>query len=354
MNRKRSRKIEALESLAARPGTDFEGAVARLKLAKELEKPQEKKERAEPRRDRDGLHKRRGVWYFSLNVNGRRRFYSAKTRVYKDAQKERTKKTEEQKAGQLPNDLSRLPFSELLAHTLKMRQHLSEGSRRIDRERSRPLLAFFGDQRASKITAQMIQDYQTRRLATDSRTFLQSDSIPAGTKPGPRTVNLEIRLLHTTLATAKIGWPVEVRQMKENRIGPGRALDEQQERMLFDVARSKPQWKPAFYAALAAANTTTRGVELKHLKIGDVNLIDGEIVVRRSKTDAGLRKIPLNAGAQWAFARLLERANGLDRRAPTTSFFRTRSTDKRRTARAESATIPSGHRRRGAPRGAPS
>ena len=61
--------------------------------------------------------------------------------------------------------------------------------------------------------------------------------------------------------------------------------------MLFDVARSKPQWKPAFYAALAAANTTTRGVELKHLKIGDVNLIDGEIVVRRSKTDAGLRKI---------------------------------------------------------------
>ena len=48
----------------------------------------------------------------------------------------------------------------------------------------------------------------------------------------------------------------DVKHLKEDRRGPGRAIDESQERMLFDVARSKPQWAAAFYAAHGRSNTT--------------------------------------------------------------------------------------------------
>jgi integrase len=55
-----------------------------------------------------------------------------------------------------------------------------------------------------------------------------------------------------------------------------------------------------------------RGVELKHLHIRDVNLMDREVIIERSKGNtAGIRRIPLNDGALWAFARLLERAAAL-------------------------------------------
>jgi hypothetical protein len=40
-----------------------------------------------PRRDNDGLHKRRGIWYYSLEVGGPRRFFSTKTRNYTEARK---------------------------------------------------------------------------------------------------------------------------------------------------------------------------------------------------------------------------------------------------------------------------
>jgi site-specific recombinase XerD len=310
MKRKSSRKIEALEALAARPGTEFEGALARAMLAKELEKPREKKERAESRRDNDGLHRRRGVWYYTLNINGRRRFFSTKTENYQEARTKRSDAIQAQKENRLPNDLAKLPFETLLTQVLEARRpHLADGTVRIERERSRPLLKFFTGQRVSKIAdAPTIRRYQAYRAEQGT---------------GPRTINLEVKLLRVVLKAAKVWASIadDVKHLKEDRRGPGRAIDESQERMLFDAARTKTQWAAAFYAAMVAANTTCRGVELKNLTLADVNLIDSEIVVRRSKTDAGLRRIPLNAGAQWAFARLLERANALGAVKPEHYIF---------------------------------
>jgi integrase len=68
---------------------------------------------------------------------------------------------------------------------------------------------------------------------------------------------------------------------------------------------------------MCAANTTMRSVELKSLRVADVNLIDREVFVGRSKGNtAGVRRIPLNDGAVWGFARLLERASALGSIAP--------------------------------------
>jgi integrase len=134
----------------------------------------------------------------------------------------------------------------------------------------------------------------------------------------PRTVNLETKVLRYVLKAAKVWAPIsdDFKPLKEDRRGPGRAIEESQERLLFDTARSKPGWDAAFYAAMVAANTTMRGCELKGLRLRDVNLVDREVSIQKSKTDTGVRRIPLNGGAMWGFARLLERASALGSVAP--------------------------------------
>lgn len=59
---------------------------------------------------------------------------------------------------------------------------------------------------------------------------------------------------------------------------------------------------------MLALNTTCRGCELKGLHWRDVDLIGRTITVRRSKTEASIRTIPLNATAWQAVLELRERA----------------------------------------------
>jgi len=95
-------------------------------------------------------------------------------------------------------------------------------------------------------------------------------------------------------------------------------LSPDQEKRLFETAASKPGWQVAYHAAILAANTTARGCELKGLRLGDVDLIQRTLRIRRAttKTDAGARMVPLNESAQWACARLLERARKLGSTEP--------------------------------------
>ncbi|HEV3330551.1 MAG TPA: site-specific integrase [Bryobacteraceae bacterium] len=190
---------------------------------------------------------------------------------------------------------------------------VSEGTARIDKERSVPLLKHFGDERVSRIDAPAISNYQLVRAKLVS----------------PRTVNLELEFLRCVLKEAKV-WERVVHDVKplpenntdnENGSRLGRALDDAQEQLLFRTARSKPEWDAAFLAALAAANTTMRGCELKGLRLRHVNLMEREVNIRRSKTKKGNRDIPFNDGAMWAFARLVERANALGSVQPDHFLF---------------------------------
>lgn len=250
-------------------------------------------------RDNDGLHKRRGIWYFTLNIDGERRFFSTKTRNWQEARKIRAEAVKAQLDNRLPTELAKWPFQKLLAQVMEDRKpHLADNSIRIDRERSVPLLRAFSGQRVSDVAdPAVIRAWQAKRLKQVS----------------PRTVNLEAKLLRSVFKAARV-WSAIVDDYKalpENRRGPGRALTEEQERVLFDTARQRPAWDAAFLAALVSANTTARGGELKALRVGDVDLIERQLTIRRSKTNAGRRDIPLNGAAVWAFARLIERASAL-------------------------------------------
>lgn len=79
---------------------------------------------------------------------------------------------------------------------------------------------------------------------------------------------------------------------------------------LLKIAQSKPEWETAYLASVLALNTTMRGCEVKGLRWRDVDLLDRNLVIRRSKTRAGERVIPLNASSYNAIIRLRERAKG--------------------------------------------
>lgn len=185
--------------------------------------------------------------------------------------------------------------------------HLSENSIRIEKERSVPLLKAFKGKRVCEIDNDAIRDYQKKRIKQVSA----------------KTVNLETDLLRTVLKSAKVWGPLadDFKPLPKNNRGPGRALEPEEERLLFETARGKPLWDAAFYAALIASNTTMRGHELKRLRLENVDLVDRQIVIRKSKTDAGQRVIPLNPAAMWAFARLLDRAHALGSTAPEHFLF---------------------------------
>jgi len=88
----------------------------------------------------------------------------------------------------------------------------------------------------------------------------------------------------------------------------GRALQPEEKLHLLKLAQSKPEWETAYLASVLALNTTMRGCEIRELRWRDVDLMDRSLVIRRSKTLAGERMIPLNANAHTAIMRLRERA----------------------------------------------
>jgi integrase len=261
-------------------------------------------------RDKDGLHKRRGIWHYKLKIAGKWKEVSTKTTNYREARTMRHEALQAQEEGRLPTDFARLTFEKANAMWLEERKPVvAPKTHRIDRERTVPLKAAFGGVRLCDVTSDMVRAYQSKRA----------------TKVSPRTVNLETKVLRMILRRARLWARLadDFRPLPENRKGPGVALSPKQERKLFEVAASKPGWNVAYYAALLASNTTARGGELKGLRIGDVNLIERTLHIQRdtTKTDAGARIVPLNDAAMWACARLLERVQKLGTADPNHYLF---------------------------------
>jgi hypothetical protein len=107
-----------------------------------------------------------------------------------------------------------------------------------------------------------------------------------------------------------------VKNLPERQRPIGRALTSEERRRLFDVAASNPEWEHVYCAAIVAANTSMRPVEVKHIRRCDVDLVKRLLHVRRSKNETSHRVIPLNASAIEAVARMLERADLLGHTEP--------------------------------------
>jgi integrase len=248
------------------------------------------------------VYKRGMNWHMDSTVNGIRYREALNTTDGREARNLERKRVSEVLAGKRASttgrDFGRKPFGEAAKVYLEERTpHVSSRTIQFERERIKPLAAYFGTQTLVRIKAEDIAAYQRSRLKLVAS----------------RTVNMEVGVLRRLLKRAKV-WTVvmeDVKMLPERHAPVARVLSPGQKKLLFQTAGSRPDWLVAYCGAVLAVSTTCRGVELKHLRWRDVDLFDKVVSIKRSKTEAGHRTIPLNRDAQSALARLAERAQAL-------------------------------------------
>jgi integrase len=261
------------------------------------------------------IYKRQGNWHLDVTIQGvryREALDTTDKRQAKELEKDRIAEIKQGKgASKSGREFARKPFSEAARVYLEERKpHVSERTTQFEKERLKPLCKHFGESPLLRFKAEEVAAYQTARLA--------------GGVSG-RTVNMETGVLRRMLKRAK-KWNAiaeDVRALPENQGAVGKVLTVELKRRLFETAASKPEWTAAHCAAVLAVSTTCRGVEIRNLRWQDVDLFARVATIRRSKTAAGHRTIPLNGDAMAALARLLERARALGSSDPEHYVFPT-------------------------------
>ena len=164
----------------------------------------------------------------------------------------------------------------------------------FDRERLEVVKRVLGDVRLSTITRRTIEGFQAKRRLEGASN---------------RTVNMDIGALRHVLKRFK-QWPRledDVKMLTESGGEPiGRVLSDEEQKRLFKIAEDNPEWEHVWCAAILAANTSMRGVEVKHVRRKDFDAEKRLIHIRTSKNQTSKRVIPLNDSAFDAVQRMVK------------------------------------------------
>ena len=240
------------------------------------------------------LVKRGKTWHCHFVVNGQRFRQSLETTDWREAQSKEKQLIAEASEGKLHHTsttLARLPFGQAADDYVSARKlELAPASQAKEKQLLVQLRAYFKQEPLKAITAKRITDYRAWR---------------AEQKVGPATLNAELGILRRILKRAKLWARVadDIRPLKEPST-IGRALTEEEKQRLLKTAVMRPEWETAYLAAILCLNTTARGCELKGLQWSDVDLFARTLTIRKSKTAAGERAVPLTDVACSALARL--------------------------------------------------
>lgn len=248
------------------------------------------------------LKKRGKTWHTHFFVDGERFPQSLGTSDWREAQRMERDLIRDAKAGKLAakrDDFSRLPFSAAAERFLADRiPLLAPRSVQTERERVKPINKSLGEVAVCRITAAQVTAYIRERNAAGKSNA---------------TINRELDIIRGVLKRAK-RWhhfaeeihPLPVRQ------NTGQALTyEEKVKLLHRAAR--PEWQTVAWAARLALNTTMRGCEIKELRWREVDMIGRSLTVRRSKTEAGERVIPLECRCLGGDSRALQALTGARR-----------------------------------------
>jgi integrase len=259
------------------------------------------------------IYKRGGYWHMDVTINGvryREALHEADKREARRLEKERIAEIHQGKgASPLGREFARKPFGDAADEFLADRKpHVSERTYQLERNLLYPLRRFFGSNPLRRIRADDIAAYQRTRRETGI---------------SGRTLNMEVSVLRRLMKRGKV-WSIVAEDVKLDKEGTrpiAKVLAAECKKLLFETAASKDEWLTVYCAAVLAVNTTCRGIELKHLRWRDIDLFGRAMAIRRSKTEAGHRVIPLNADAMAALARLRQRAEALGSSEPDHFVF---------------------------------
>ena len=257
------------------------------------------------------LVKRGKTWHCHFVVNGQRFRQSLETKDWREAQAKEKQLIAEASEGKLMHNssaLARLPFTQAADEYVSARKlELAQASQAKEKQLLVQLRAYFKLEPLKSVTVKRITDYRAWR---------------AEQKVGPATLNAELGILRRILKRAKLWARVadDIRPLKEPR-SIGRAITEEEKQRLLKTAVMRPEWETAYLAAILCLNTTARGCELKGLQWCDLDLFNRTLTIRKSKTAAGERMVPLTDVAISALARLRRRAEGFGTVEPSHFAF---------------------------------
>ena len=244
------------------------------------------------------LYKRKKTWWTDFSVNGQRYRESLDTTDWRQAQaqeKELIRRAAEGKLTATSQQFSRLPFTAAAdRYNADRLAHLAPRTIATEKERLKPLRTFFATVPLTRISEDTVLRYVAHRKAKGAAN---------------RTVNMELGILRRILKRAK-RWHLlcdDVELLPE-RHNIGRALQHAEKVTLLKIAASRPEWQIARLAATLALNTTMRACEIRGLQWRDIDFTARTLTIRRSKTEAGERLIPLNTSAWAAVLELRKRA----------------------------------------------
>jgi len=203
----------------------------------------------------------------------------------------------EGKLTQTSASLARQPFGQAADDYVTARKlELAPASQAKEKQLLVQLRSYFQQAPLKSITAKQITEYRAWR---------------AEQKVGPATLNAEVGILRRIMKRARLWARVadDIRPLREPST-IGRALTNEETQRLLKAAVTRPEWETAFLATVLCLNTTARGCELKGLQWSDVDFFAKTLTIRKSKTSAGERIVPLTDVAASALARLLRRAEG--------------------------------------------
>jgi integrase len=253
------------------------------------------------------LLKRNKVWHCHFVVKGQRFRQSLETKDWREAQakeKELIGQAMEGKLTQTSTTLARQPFALAADDYVTARKlELAPASQAKEKQLLVQLRAYFQQEPLKSITAKRISEYRAWRA--------DQKVVRAGRERqvGPATLNAELGILRRIMKRARLWARVadDVRPLREPST-IGKALSEEEKQRLLKTAAIRPEWETAYLAAILCLNTTARGCELKGLQWCDVDLFSRILTIRRSKTAAGERVVPLTGVAVSALAKLRHRA----------------------------------------------
>jgi integrase len=257
------------------------------------------------------LVKRGKTWHCHFVVNGQRFRQSLGTTDWREAQakeKELIGQATEGKLTQTSTTLARQPLTQAADDYVTARKlELAEASQAKEKQLLVQLRAYFKQAPLKSISAKRITEYRTWR---------------AEQGVGAATLNAELGILRRIMKRARVWARVadDIRPLKEPST-IGKALTEEEKQRLLKTAVMRPEWETAYLAAVLCLNTTARSCELKGLQWCDVDLFSRTLTIRKSKTAAGERVVPLTDVAASALARLRRRAEGFGQVEPAHYVF---------------------------------
>jgi integrase len=259
------------------------------------------------------LVKRGRTWHCDFVVDDVRYRQSLETTDWRVAQGKERKLVSEAQTGKLAAEakrkgIARLTFKEAAEQfTADRAPDIAPLSAKTERERARAVNRVFGRRTVASIISEEVLAYMR-----DRKTEGRSNA----------TINRELDIIRGVLKKAK-RWHRFADEVKPMRTTEsiGRALLHEEKVRLLHFAAVRPSWESAYYASVLAFNTTCRGCELKGIQWRDVDLINRTVTIRRSKTEAGKRVIPLNAEAMQVATAMHRRAQKLGEVQPDHYLF---------------------------------